>query len=131
MVLNQIEVDTVVNYLRNLGYAIVRTPGDSGTLMLAANDLGRLIGARSFGYVHLKAQGSPDWRGRHTESLTDGPTPLRYFALGCLVPAMEGGATHLYDGAQAARPLAGHFPGAGEVHISYRSAHRPEVSSHP
>ena len=129
--LSEIEFDAVAEGLQSLGYAIVRTAGDEAMLMSAAHAVGRLIGARGFGYVHLRATGSEVWLGRHTESLTDGPIPLRYFALGCLVPAVEGGATHLYDGSQAARLLAGLLPGAGEVRIRYRSAYRPEVSDHP
>lgn len=47
MVLNRTEVSTALNDLRNLGYAVVSTPGDPGSLMLAAHDLGRRIGART------------------------------------------------------------------------------------
>ena len=81
--------------------------------------------------MSLRAKGSCGWLGRHTESLTDGSTPLRYFALGCLVPAAEGGATYLYDGSRAARLLAGLLPGADQVRIRYRSAHRPGACHHP
>ena len=129
--LSEIEFDAVAQELRNFGYAVVRTAGDEGMLMSAARALGLLVGARSFGYLHLRAVDSRVWLGRHTESLTDGPTPLQYFALGCLVPAAEGGETHLYDGSRAARLLAGLLPGAGEVRIRYRSGYRPEVSDHP
>lgn len=83
MMLSDTELDIAVDGLRNLGYAVVHTSGESAALMLAARDLGRRIGARTFGYVHLRADGSPGWLGRHTESLTDSSTPLRYFALGC------------------------------------------------
>ena len=130
-VLSGIEFDAVAEELQSSGYAIVRTAGDEPTLMSAARALGRLVGAHSFGYVHLRAVESAAWLGRHTESLTDGPTPLRHFALGCFVPAAEGGATHLYDGSRAAPLLVGLLPGAGEVRIRYRSAYRPEVSDHP
>ena len=129
--LSEIEYDAVAERLHSFGYAVVRTAGDEGKLMSAAHAVGRLVGARSFGYVYLRAVESAVWLGRHTESLTDGPTPLRYFALGCLVPAATGGATHLYDGSQAARLLTGLLPGAGDVRIRYRSAYRPEVSDHP
>jgi Taurine catabolism dioxygenase TauD, TfdA family len=129
--LSEIEFDAVEEGLQSFGYAVVRTAGDERVLMSAAHALGHLVGARSFGYVYLRAVESGFWLGRHTESLTDGPTPLRYFASGCLVPAMEGGATHLYDGSRAARLLAGLMPGADEVRIRYRSAYRPEVSDHP
>ena len=130
-ILSNTDFEVVPERLQSLGYAVVHTAGDEGSVMSAMRALGCAIGARSFGYVHLRAEGSEAWLGRHTESLTDGPTPLRYFALGCLVPALEGGSTYLYDGGQAARHLMARLPGAGEVRIRYRSAYRPEVSEHP
>jgi hypothetical protein len=129
--IGEIEFGAVVEELDKFGFATVHTAGDEEGRMAASCALGRLVGARSFGYVHLRAEGSAVWLGRHTESLTDGPTPLRYFALGCLVPAVEGGATHLFDGVRAARLLAWLLPDAAEVRIRYRSAYRPEVSEHP
>lgn len=131
MMLSDTELDIAVDGLRNLGYAVVHTSGESAALMLAARDLGRRIGARTFGYVHLRADGSPGWLGRHTESLTDSSTPLRYFALGCHISALEGGATHLFDGEQAARLLVGQLGGADQVFIRYRSAYRPDTEHHP
>ena len=130
-ILSETDFDLVPERLQNFGYAVVHTAGDEGSLMSAMRALGDSIGARSFGYVNLRAEASGVWLGRHTESLTDGPAPLRYFALGCLVPAVEGGATHLYDGGRAARLLMARLPGTGEVRIRYRSAYRPEVSEHP
>jgi alpha-ketoglutarate-dependent taurine dioxygenase len=121
----------VARDLKSFGYALVATDGGGQGLMSAAHGLGRCVGARSFGFAHLRAIGSNDYLGRHTESLTDGPVPLRYFALGCLVPAARGGATHLYDGADAARLLQGMYPEACEVRVRYRSAHRPESADHP
>lgn len=130
-VLSEIEFDAAAEALHSVGYAIVHTRGDEEALTSAVHSLGRAVGALSFGYVHLRATDSGVWLGRHTESLTDGPTPLRYFALGCFVPAVQGGATHLYDGSQAARLLPELLPGSAEVFIKYRSAYRPEVSDHP
>jgi alpha-ketoglutarate-dependent taurine dioxygenase len=89
-----------------------------------------LIGARSVGVTHLRATGSDVWLGRHTETLTDAPVPIRYFALGCLVPAACGGETLLFDGRKAARLLADSLHGAREVRIRYRSQYRPEVADH-
>jgi len=126
-----IEFDAIAEELDSLGFTVVHVARDEVSLMSAAHGVGRMVGARSFGYVHLRAEGSAVWLGRHTESLTDGPTPLRYFALGCLVAAAEGGATHLYDGPRASRLLEWMLPGAAEVRIRYRSAYRPEVSDHP
>ena len=128
--LSEIEFDAVAEGLQELGYSVVHTSADAGTLMAAVHALGRFVGARSFGYVYLRTADSKVWLGRHTEALTDGPTPLRYFALGCLVPAPEGGATHLYDGSKAAHLLTGLVPAAAEVRIRYRSAYRSEVSDH-
>ena len=85
--LSEVEFGAVAEGLQGLGYAVLRTAGDEGMLILsAAQVLGRMVGARSFGYMYLRATESGSWLGRHTESLTDGPTPLRYFASGCLVP---------------------------------------------
>lgn len=126
--------DTYQSAARQLsasGYALIRTRPDDEALMSAARSLGAAIGAHSFGYVHLHAADSPVWLGRHTESLTDSSTPLRYFALGCLTPAAEGGQTLLYDGAQAARLLMQQLPEAALVRIRYRSAHRPQSADHP
>lgn len=128
---SDIDFEVVPERLQSLGYAIVHTAANEGSLMSVVRALGCVIGARSFGRVHLRAETSGAWLGRHTESLTDGSTPLRYFALGCLVPAVEGGATHLYDGSRAARLLMARLPGADEVRIRYRSAYRPAVREHP
>ena len=129
--LSETDFEVVPERLQSLGYAVMHTAGDEESMMSAMRVLGSIVGARSFGYVHLCAEASGAWLRRHTESLTDGPVPLRYFALGCLVPAVEGGSTYLYDGGQAARLLLTRLPGAGEVRIRYRSAYRPEVSEHP
>jgi hypothetical protein len=87
-------------------------------------------GAQSLGVTHLRATASDVWLGRHTETLTDAPAPIRYFALGCLVPAARGGETLLFDGRKAARLLAESLHGAREVRIRYRSKYRPEVADH-
>jgi Taurine catabolism dioxygenase TauD, TfdA family len=129
--LDEIDYEAVAQDLKGFGYALVRTAGGEEALMSAARGLGRCVGAGGFGFVHLDAVGSDEWLGRHTESLTDGPTPLRYFALGCLFPAARGGATHLYDGSEAARLLVGLYPESRQVRIRYRSAHRAESSEHP
>lgn len=129
--LSDTERDTVTERLKSAGFAIVRTAGNEEALMTAACHLGHAIGARSFGYLYLWAAGSAHWLGRHTESLTDSPEPLRYFALGCLIPATTGGTTHLHDGSHAARHLTRTSPGFRDVRIRYRSAHRPQVCEHP
>lgn len=129
--LGEIDFDAVSQDLEGLGYAEVSTGGGEDGLMAAVHAVGRQVGAHGFGCMHLRATGSELWLGRHTESLTDGATPLRYFALGCLVPAEQGGATHLYDGSEAAHILRALYPETREVHIRYRSAYRPEISDHP
>jgi alpha-ketoglutarate-dependent taurine dioxygenase len=99
-------------------------------LIPAASAFGNVIGAHSFGVTHLRATGSDVWLGRHTETLTDAPVPIRYFALGCLIPAARGGETLLFDGRKAARLLAGSLHGAREIRIRYRSQYRPEIADH-
>lgn len=122
---------SAAHQLDTSGYAIVRTAPSGEALMTAAHSLGRAIGARTLGYVHLHAADRPEWLGRHTECLTDSTTPLRYFALGCIRPATEGGQTLLYDGSHAAAILIRQLPDAAHVRISYHSAHRPESCDHP
>jgi hypothetical protein len=116
--------------LEVLGYSVLHTVCGEDALISTACAFGNLIGARSVGVAHLRATGSDVWLGRHTETLTDGPVPIRYFALGCLVPAAHGGETLLFDGRRAARLLAGSLRGAREVRIRYRSQYRPEVADH-
>lgn len=122
---------TAAHQLTNSGYALVHTAPEGDALMSAARSLSRTIGARSLGYVHLHAANSPEWLGRHTECLTDSTTPLRYFALGCIRPATEGGQTLLYDGSHAATILIRQLPDAEHVRLRYHSAHRPETCDHP
>lgn len=116
--------------LEVLGYSVLRTARGEDALISTASAFGNLIGARSLGVTHLRATGSDVWLGRHTETLTHAPVPIRYFALGCLVPAARGGETLLFDGRKAARLLAGSLHGAREVRIRYRSQYRPEVADH-
>jgi hypothetical protein len=113
-----------------LGYSVLRSTRGEHALISAASAFGKLTGARSLGVTHLRATGSDVWLGRHTETLTGGPVPIRYFALGCLVPAGRGGETLLFDGRKAARLLLGSLHGAREVRIRYRSQYRPEVADH-
>jgi hypothetical protein len=116
--------------LQTRGYAVVGTAGGEDALVSAACTIGRFIGTHSFGMIHLRATGSEVWLGRHTETLTDGPVPIRYFALGCLVPAAQGGETHLFDGHHAARLLLGSLPSGHRVRIRYRSQYRAEAADH-
>jgi hypothetical protein len=125
-----IDFSNVGGELDALGYSVLRTAHGEDALLSTASALGDLIGAQSLGVTHLRATGSDVWLGRHTETLTDAPTPIRYFALGCLVPAVRGGETLLFDGRKAARLLAGSVHGAREVRIRYRSRYRPEVADH-
>jgi Taurine catabolism dioxygenase TauD, TfdA family len=125
-----IDVSKIARELEVLGYSVLRTTCSEDALIAAASTLGNVIGARGFGVTRLRATGSDVWLGRHTETLTDGPVPIRYFALGCLIPAY-GGETLLFDGRKAARLLAGSLNGAPEIRIRYRSQYRPEVADHP
>jgi TfdA family taurine catabolism dioxygenase TauD len=116
--------------LEAAGYSVLRTTCGEDALLSAACAFGNWIGARSVGVAHLRAAGSDVWLGRHTETLTDGPVPIRYFALGCLIPAANGGETLLFDGRKAALLLARSLQGAHEVRIRYRSQYRPEAADH-
>jgi hypothetical protein len=126
-----IDANEIVSELKVLGYSVLRTAHSEDTLISAASTFGISVGARSLGIMHLRATGSDVWLGRHTETLTDAAVPIRYFALGCLVPAARGGETLLFDGRKAARLLAGSLQGAHEVRIRYRSQYRPEAADHP
>jgi hypothetical protein len=125
-----IDFNNIVGGLDALGYSVVRTARGEDALLSSASALGNLVGAQSLGVTHLRATGSDVWLGRHTETLTDAPVPIRYFALGCVVPAARGGETLLFDGRKAARILAESLHGAPEVRIRYRSQYRPEVADH-
>jgi hypothetical protein len=125
-----IDFNKIARELKVLGYSVIRTTRDEDALISAASAFGSLIGARSLGVTHLRATGSDVWLGRHTETLTDARVPIRYFALGCLVPAVRRGETLLFDGRKAARLLATSLHGAREVRIRYRSQYRPEVADH-
>ena len=125
-----IDLNKIGRGLKVLGYSVLRTVRDEHALITTASALGNLIGAQSLGLTHLRATGSDVWLGRHTETLTDAPVPIRYFALGCLVPAARGGETLLFDGRKAAHLLAGSLQGAHEVRIRYRSQYRPEAADH-
>ena len=126
--LRDIDFNEIGTGLEVLGYSVLRTARGEHALISAASAFGSLVGARSFGVTHLRANGSDAWLGRHTEALTDGSLPIRYFALGCLVPATRGGETLLFDGRKAARVLAGSLRGAREVRIRYRSQYRPDIA---
>jgi hypothetical protein len=125
-----IEFRELGSRLEVFGYSALRTPRGEDALISAACAFGKLLGARSVGVTHLRAHGSDVWLRRHTETLTDAPVPIRYFALGCLVPAVRGGETLLFDGRKAARLLAGTLHDARDVRIRYRSQYRPEVADH-
>jgi Taurine catabolism dioxygenase TauD, TfdA family len=128
--LADIDFGEITRGLEVLGYSVLRTTHRENALISAATAFGNVIGARSFGVTHLRATGSDVWLGRHTETLTDAPVPIRYFALGCLIPAARGGETLLFDGRKAARLLAGSLHGAREIRIRYRSQYRPEIADH-
>jgi hypothetical protein len=125
-----IDFNKIGRGLEVLGYSVLRTARGEDALIATASAFGNLIGARSLGVTHLRATGSEVWLGRHTETLTAAPVPIRYFALGCLVPAARGGETLLFDGRMAARLLAESVRGAREVRIRYRSQYRAEVADH-
>jgi alpha-ketoglutarate-dependent taurine dioxygenase len=109
---------------------VLRTARGEDELISTASALGNVIGAHTFGVTPLRTTGSGVWLGRHTETLTDAPVPIRYFALGCVVPAAHGGETLLFDGRKAAHILAGSLHGAREIRIRYRSKYRPEHADH-
>ncbi len=116
-----IDLNNMARGLESRGYLVLRTARGEDALISTASALGSLIGAQSFGVTRLRATGSDVWLGQHTETLTDAPVPIRYFALGCVVPAARGGETLLFDGRKAAHILAESLHGAREVRIRCRS----------
>lgn len=123
-------LDDLVEDLDVRGYALIRTAADFAALTAAAELFGAHVGSASMGARLLEAQDSPDWLPRHTEQLDD-VEPLQYFALGCLEPAMSGGATCLYDGRLAASALADAHPELVKVQITYATRWRPTIATHP
>ncbi|WP_329004052.1 TauD/TfdA family dioxygenase [Kribbella sp. NBC_00709] len=118
------EVDRVADRLRRNGFALTRsTAPDSDALTATAEKIGRSIGTSSMAVWPLKSTGADVWLERHTENITDSD-PLRYFALGCVIPSATGGETCLFDGRKAARLLLDRIPSAPRVRIRYRSSQR-------
>jgi hypothetical protein len=112
------------------GYTLLRAEPDAGAMTAAASAVGLYLGARWMGARVLDAESDRAWLPRHTEQLDD-PEPLAYFALGCLTPAAEGGATCLYDGRAAARALLNEAPELASVRIEYATRWRPTKATHP
>ena len=125
-----IDFSEICRGLESSGYSVLRTACAEDALKSTASEFGNLIGARSLGVTPLQATSSDVWLRRHTETLTDAPVPIRYFALGCMVPAASGGDTLLFDGRKAACLLAKSLHDARKVRIRYRSRYRPEAAVH-
>lgn len=123
------DLDDLVEDLDVRGYALIRTAPDFDALTAAAERFGAHVGSASMGARLLEGRDSPDWLPRHTEQLDD-VEPLRYFALGCLQPAMSGGATCLYDGRSAASALVEAHPELVKVRIAYATRWRPTIATH-
>jgi hypothetical protein len=122
-------LDDLSEDLQVRGYTLVRAEPNAEAMTEAANSLGTHLGARWMGTRTLEAASDPSWLPRHTEQLDD-TEPLRYFALGCLAPAKEGGATCLYDGRAAARALLAESPELASVRITYSTRWRPTKATH-
>jgi alpha-ketoglutarate-dependent taurine dioxygenase len=123
-------VDDLAEDLHIRGYTVVRTEPDPEDMTETASALGIHLGARWIGSRILEAEGDTAWLPRHTEQLDDAE-PLAYFALGCLTPADERGATCLYDGRAAARALLAEDRRFTSVRITYATRWRPTKATHP
>jgi alpha-ketoglutarate-dependent taurine dioxygenase len=123
-------LDDFTDDLRVRGYTLIRVEPDTEAMTEAASALGVHLGARWIGARVLDAESDTACLPRHTEQLDD-PEPLAYFALGCLTPASEGGATCLYDGRAAARALFDEVPEMTSVRIEYATNWRPTRATHP
>lgn len=122
-------LDDLTGDLQVRGYTLIRTEPYPEAMTEAASSLGNHLGARWMGTRTLEADNDSSWLPRHTEQLDD-TEPLRYFALGCLTPADEGGATCLYDGRSAARALLTESSEFTSVRITYSTQWRPTKSTH-
>lgn len=111
------------------GYTLLRTQPEIEAMTAAASALGAHLNAGWMGRRVLESCGDPAWLPRHTEQLDD-DEPLRFFALGCLTPAVEGGATCLYDGRAAAHTLLAQRNDFASVRITYRTKWRPNHATH-
>lgn len=123
-------LDDLTDDLRVRGYTLMRAEPDPKAMTEAASALGAHLGARWMGARVLEAESDRAWLPRHTEQLDDSE-PLAHFALGCLTPAAEGGATCLYDGRAAARALLAEDPRLTSVRIEYGTKWRPTKAVHP
>ncbi|WP_018353010.1 TauD/TfdA family dioxygenase [Longispora albida] len=115
------------------GYVNLRSIPTEAALRDVASRVGSTTGANSVGVTALEGEGSPTWLPRHTESLTySEPELLQCFALGCLLPSAEGGATCLYDGRRAAKALLGEIPELAGVQMRFWSTVYPgQAATHP
>lgn len=123
-------LDDLAEDLRIRGYALVRAEPEAQDMTETASALGLHLGAQWLGSRALESQGDSTWLPRHTEQLDD-DQPLGYFALGCLTPADERGATCLYDGRAAARALLAQEHDFTSVQIEYATKWRPSKATHP
>jgi hypothetical protein len=122
-------LNDLVEDLHIRGYTLIRAEPEPGAITAAAGALGTHLGARWMGSRTLEAKSDPTWLPRHTEQLDD-QEPLRFFALGCLTSATEGGATCLFDGRAAARTLLAQQHGFTSVRITYATKWRPTKATH-
>lgn len=123
-------VDDLAEDLHVRGYTLVRAEPEYEAMTEAASTIGVHLGAIWIGARALESEGDSTWLPRHTEQLDD-DEPLAYFALGCLMPATEGGATCLYDGRTAARALLSQAHDFTSVRITYTTKWRPTKATHP
>ncbi|MQM28975.1 TauD/TfdA family dioxygenase [Glycomyces albidus] len=123
-------LDDLAEDLHIRGYTLIRAEPEAGPMTEAPCALGVHLGARWMGARILEADNDPAWLPRHTEQFDD-DEPLRFFALGCLAPAAEGGATCLYDGRAAAHSLLAQEHDFTSVRIEYATKWRPTKATHP
>ncbi|MEV6523993.1 TauD/TfdA family dioxygenase [Longispora sp. NPDC051575] len=127
------DLDDVREEIALRGFVNLRSAPSAYALTEVAASVGLVTGASSIGVVTLEGEGSPTWLPRHTESLTYPETELlQCFALGCLLPSPEGGATCLYDSRQAAKALVAELPDLLGVSMRYWSTiYRNQEATHP
>jgi len=128
-----LDVVSRYNTLDEIGFHVVECESTREALDDAAAEFGRETRAASIGVKELIGSGSAETLSTHNESIIyDEDDMLRYFALGCLIPAVEGGATVIYDGQKAATDLLENHPRIARTVVHYVSTvYEGQESWHP
>lgn len=136
---NIIQVDTATGvaeelqpflqkHLTESGWALVRVRSaeDMAEAMWSiAQAVGPMFGHRA-GYHIMESNGDERRLPVHTEGVSYQHNIIPYLAIGCIIPAISGGETRVFDGRKAAR-LIDQVPELSGATIEYSTVSNPSV----